>query len=324
MIEITIVLSFVFVTILLLVTGFYYSRPQTLIKQRVERVFEETNQTRDEELQAPFFQRVLAPIGGAVSRLLQNYLPVRVMQRTQERLLMANLETRLTPSQFQGFCWISGVMALGVMFFFLLSTGIARGEDGTVLASKAILYLMAGTAGGYILPQFFLSRFIKKRQEAILLTQPYALDLLSITVEAGLGFDASLAYAMRKLTGPLTVEFAKSLNEIRLGKPRLEAFEDLGKRTGVEDLKIFLQDGDDAVVFFRLDGEVADVDVAFLGEGGAGFGDLYAVIDVDDELLKADGEEQADGDKKDVVEKVFPVFDWFRGCLRVEHEMLLF
>jgi len=240
MIEITIVLSFVFVTILLLVTGFYYSRPQTLIKQRVERVFEETNQTRDEELQAPFFQRVLAPIGGAVSRLLQNYLPVRVMQRTQERLLMANLETRLTPSQFQGFCWISGVMALGVMFFFLLSTGIARGEDGTVLASKAILYLMAGTAGGYILPQFFLSRFIKKRQEAILLTQPYALDLLSITVEAGLGFDASLAYAMRKLTGPLTVEFAKSLNEIRLGKPRLEAFEDLGKRTGVEDLKIFM------------------------------------------------------------------------------------
>jgi len=240
MIEITIVLSFVFVTILLLVTGFYYSRPQTLIKQRVERVFEETNQTRDEELQAPFFQRVLAPIGGAVSRLLQNYLPVRVMQRTQERLLMANLETRLTPSQFQGFCWISGVMALGVMFFFLLSTGIARGEDGTVLASKAILYLMAGTAGGYILPQFFLSRFIKKRQEAILLAQPYALDLLSITVEAGLGFDASLAYAMRKLTGPLTVEFAKSLNEIRLGKPRLEAFEDLGKRTGVEDLKIFM------------------------------------------------------------------------------------
>ena len=240
MIEITIVLSFVFVTILLLVTGFYYSRPQTLIKQRVERVFEETNQTRDEELQAPFFQRVLAPIGGAVSRLLQNYLPVRVMQRTQERLLMANLETRLTPSQFQGFCWISGVMALGVMFFFLLSTGIARGEDGTVLASKAILSLMAGTAGGYILPQFFLSRFIKKRQEAILLAQPYALDLLSITVEAGLGFDASLAYAMRKLTGPLTVEFAKSLNEIRLGKPRLEAFEDLGKRTGVEDLKIFM------------------------------------------------------------------------------------
>ncbi|MEI8314699.1 MAG: type II secretion system F family protein [Verrucomicrobiota bacterium] len=240
MIEITIVLSFVFVTIMVLVAGFYYSRPQTLLKQRVERVFEETNKTRDEELRAPFLQRVLAPVGGGASRLLHDYMPVRVMQRTQARLVMANLETRLTAPQFQGFCWISGAVLLCFIFFLLLSTRIANGADGSVQASKVFLYLIAGTAGGYIFPQFLLSSFIQKRQAAILLAQPYALDLLSITVEAGLGFDASLAYAMRKLTGPLAEEFAKSLNEIRLGKPRLEALEDLGSRTGVEDLKIFM------------------------------------------------------------------------------------
>jgi len=240
MIEITTVLAFVFVTIMLLVTGFYYSHPQTLIKQRLARVVGETNKTQDEELRIPFFQRVLVPVGDKVSRLLQDYTPVRVMQRTQERLLMANLESRLTAAQFQGFCWISGAVVLCLMFFFLMSTKIAHEADGTVRISKAVLYLVVATSGGYILPQYFLSKLIKKRQAAILLAQPYAMDLLSITVEAGLGFDASLAHAMSKMTGPLAEEFAKSLNEIRLGKPRLEAFEDLGKRTGVEDLKIFM------------------------------------------------------------------------------------
>ncbi|MGD0652161.1 MAG: type II secretion system F family protein [Verrucomicrobiia bacterium] len=240
MIEIPIILAFVFVTIILLVTGFYYSRPQTLIKQRLERVIGETNKTRDEELRVPFLQRVLAPLGGGVSRLLHDYMPVAIMQRTQQRLVMANLESRLTAAQFQGFCWISGAVLLGVMFCFLLSTRIAREADGTVRTSLAVLYLVAATAGGYMLPQFFLSKSIQKRQATILLALPYALDLLSITVEAGLGFDASLAYAMRKMTGPLSEEFAKSLNEIRLGKPRLEALEDLGDRTGVEDLKIFM------------------------------------------------------------------------------------
>jgi len=240
MINIPIVLSFVFVTIILLVTGFYYSHPQTLIKQRLERVFEETNKTRDEELQVPFIQRVLAPLGDHASRLLHDYMPVKVMQRTQQRLAMANLEARLTPSQFQGFCWISGAVFLCLMFVLLMSTRIARGTDGAVIASKVMLYLVAGTAGGYILPQFFLSAYIKKRQEAIVMAQPYALDLLSITVEAGLGFDASLAYAMGKLTGPLSEEFAKSLNEIRLGRPRMEALEALGNRTGVEDMKTFM------------------------------------------------------------------------------------
>ena len=69
---------------------------------------------------------------------------------------------------------------------------------------------------------------------------PYAIDLLSISVEAGMGFDSAVGYTMRKIKGPLAEEFAKTLNEIRLGKPRLEALEDLGNRTGVEELKIFI------------------------------------------------------------------------------------
>jgi tight adherence protein C len=85
-----------------------------------------------------------------------------------------------------------------------------------------------------------LAQRVRKRQEEILLTLPYAIDVLSISVEAGMGFDTGVGYTMRKIKGPLAEEFSKTLNEIRLGKPRLDALEDLGNRTGVEELKIFI------------------------------------------------------------------------------------
>ena len=100
--------------------------------------------------------------------------------------------------------------------------------------------MIGGAAGGYILPQFVLSRKIRHRHEEILTTLSFAIDILSISVEAGMGFDAAVAYTMRKIKGPLTEEFSKTLNEIRLGKPRLEALEDLGNRAGVDDLKTFI------------------------------------------------------------------------------------
>lgn len=239
MLELTIIL--LFFTILLVVVGLYHSRPQTAMKRRLDSIVAtETGKSLDEELSLPFLQRVLVPISERVASLFRNYMPAEATQRAQKRLIMANLESRLTTAQLHGFCWLSGAGCTVLLFLLLLTTGTASGPEDTLRSGKVLLYMLMGAAGGYILPQFILSRRIQKRQEAILQTMPYALDLLTITVEAGLGFDAALAYALRKMRGPLAEEFAKSLNEIRLGKPRLESLEDLGTRTGVEDLKIFI------------------------------------------------------------------------------------
>lgn len=241
MFELPIISLFVFVTIILMAVGVYYNRPQTKMQQRLEKMAApEVGQSRDEELQAPFVQRVLAPMGNGVAKFVGDFTPAAVSQKTQQRLLTANLETRLTAAQFHGICWITGALGMGFVFFLLFATRLGRNEDDSMNIMMAVLYMVTGTAAGYILPQFMLSAHIKKRQEAILLAQPYALDLLSITVEAGLGFDAALGYAMRKMSGPLAEEFSKSLNEIRLGRQRLEALQDLGIRTGVEDMKIFM------------------------------------------------------------------------------------
>ena len=79
------------------------------------------------------------------------------------------------------------------------------------------------------------------RQKEIRLALPNALDLLTISVEAGLGFDAALVRVTEKYKNALSEEFTQVLNEVRLGRPRLEALDDMGRRVGVEELHSFIQ-----------------------------------------------------------------------------------
>jgi tight adherence protein C len=233
------ILSF-FLMVVLLVIGFYRSSPRFAVEKRIERITAAEPQTPEEELQRPFVQRVLLPLGESVSRLVRGYTPAEMAERTHKRLLMAGLYPRMTGSQLLGLCWFSAAAWVVLMFVLLLVLGAGPGGKVRLEDPFNLFYLLIAAAGGYIIPQFVLSRRIKKRQEEILVNLPYSIDLLSISVEAGMGFDAAVGYVMRKTKGPLAEEFAKTLNEIRLGKPRLEALEDLGNRTGVEELKAFV------------------------------------------------------------------------------------
>jgi tight adherence protein C len=110
-----------------------------------------------------------------------------------------------------------------------------------LLALPWLLGLIFGAVLGYIGPQYQLKRIVSARQKEITLALPNALDLLCISVEAGLGFDAALARVVEKFDNALSREFAFVLNEIRLGRPRHEALEDLGRRSGVTELNSFIQ-----------------------------------------------------------------------------------
>jgi tight adherence protein C len=93
---------------------------------------------------------------------------------------------------------------------------------------------------GYTVPEFWLGGQVKKRQHLILLMIPDALDLLTISVRAGLGFDAALGKVVEKLNGPLTDEFRRALAEVRVGKARREALRDIIPRTEVPPLTNFI------------------------------------------------------------------------------------
>ena len=93
---------------------------------------------------------------------------------------------------------------------------------------------------GFMLPELWLSRRIKKRQKMILLAVPDTLDLLTISVKAGLSFDGGLAKVVEKVHGPMSDEFRRSLAEIRVGKSRREALRDVIARTDVPALSNFI------------------------------------------------------------------------------------
>jgi tight adherence protein C len=117
-----------------------------------------------------------------------------------------------------------------LIFSFLLGTGIVLG----------VLLGVVGIVFGYIAPEFWLGRRVRARQHLILLQIPDALDLLTISVRAGLGFDAALGKVVEKLIGPLTDEFRRALAEVRMGKARRDALRDIVARTEVTPLTNFI------------------------------------------------------------------------------------
>src|SRR6266853_3899484 len=234
------ILILVVVTAALVGLALYRSSSGYAVGQRIEQIRVTDDQTVEEELSKPFVQRLLLPIGESFTRVFRRYTPAEVTDRTHRKLVMAGLYPRVTSAHLLGLCWLSALGCFLMMILLLLT--LAQGSGATVRYDDPvnIIFLALGAGGGYMLPQFMLSRKARTRQQDILLSLPYAIDILSISVEAGMGFDAGVGYTMRKIKGPLSDEFAKTLNEIRLGKPRLEALEDLGNRTGVEELKTFV------------------------------------------------------------------------------------
>ena len=93
---------------------------------------------------------------------------------------------------------------------------------------------------GWLIPDFGLKAKSDRRQVQIQKSLPDTLDLLCVSVEAGLGFDAAVAKVVEKSTGPLAEEFGRLLQEIRMGKPRRAALKDMAHRSQVEDLSTFI------------------------------------------------------------------------------------
>jgi tight adherence protein C len=228
------------VTFILLGIGLYRSSAKYTVEKRLDRIREVETVTTEEELNRPFFQRVMLPVGESIAKTFRGVAPNEVSERTQKKLIQAGLYPRVTPAQLLGLSWFSLAGFVLLMILLLVSLGAQRDGEVRLDDPLNLAYLMVAAAAGYKFPMFLVGQRVRHRQEEILLALPYAIDVLSISVEAGMGFDTGVGYTMRKIKGPLAEEFSKTLNEIRLGKPRLEALEDLGNRTGVEELKIFI------------------------------------------------------------------------------------
>jgi tight adherence protein C len=187
------------------------------------------------ELQAPFIERTLRPLASRLSGSVSRVTSTSFTERTEKRLALAGNPGDLRTADWLG---IKAIGAIGgaILFFFLF---VVVGVMGLPFV-LAVGMSFVGALFGYTIPEFWLGGRVRKRQHAILLMIPDALDLLTISVRAGLGFDAALGKVVEKLPGPLSDEFRRALAEVRVGKQRREALRDIVARTEVGPLTNFI------------------------------------------------------------------------------------
>ncbi len=187
------------------------------------------------ELQQPFIERTLRPLAARLSGTVSRVASTSFTERTEKRLALAGNPGDLRVADWLGIKAIGAIVG-GVIFFVLFVVIGVLGFPfliGLLMSGVGLLF-------GYTIPEFWLGGRVRKRQKAILLMIPDTLDLLTISVRAGLGFDAALGRVVEKLKGPLTDEFRRALAEVRVGKTRREALRDIVPRTEVPPLTNFI------------------------------------------------------------------------------------
>jgi tight adherence protein C len=221
------------IAVLLIFYGIASRPPQDAVQQRLSQLVVQPQTLEEMELNQPFFERVLRP---TIQRL------ARFGRRGEQGGVVARIDAKLEragyPGGLRGADWV-GVKLLALIAFailgFLIGLVMAGGNLG-----GALLFVLIGAGVGYFAPEYWLARRIRLRGEQMVLQLPDALDLLTISVEAGLGFDAALAKVVEKMEGPLVDEFRQALAEVRMGRQRREALRDVAQRADAQPVSNFI------------------------------------------------------------------------------------
>ncbi len=187
--------------------------------------------TKEQKTVPSFSIRVLIPALRRVADLVRRISPRGVVESTRRKLELAGiLEAVGTNIYFTVKFLIPFVVLLGYILILVFF-------DFPLIVS---LLLLIPIPISYFIPDIYLRNRINSRQDEIRRSLPNALDMLTITVEAGLGFDAALSRVANNIKGPLGDELNKMLKEMNVGTPRREAFRNMVKRTDVQDLDSFV------------------------------------------------------------------------------------
>jgi tight adherence protein C len=217
--------------VLLIVFGAATRPPKDAVQQRLEQLVVKPRTLEEAELEQPFFERAVRPLVMRLSRLSQRGGGLGMVERAEARLHQAGY-----PGGLRGADWM-GVKVLGSIVFAIIFTILFLALMGFPVG---IMFGIGGLAVGFLAPEFWLGRKIRARQMDMILQLPDALDLLTISVEAGLGFDAALAKVVEKMEGPLVNEFRQALAEIRMGRLRRDALRDVASRADAQPVTNFI------------------------------------------------------------------------------------
>lgn len=220
--------------LILIIVGLGSRKPGDSLQSRLaEYSLREQPATLEEiELSLPFTERVLAPMVRQSSEFALRFTPARSLEAARHNLDLAGNPNNWSAQEFFGVRALAMVV-LAVLIFILLT--VTKAETGLV-----VLLTVAFAALGFFLPALWLGGKIRSRKSSIIKALPDALDLLTICVEAGLGFDQAMQKVSEKWENELSRAFGRVLQEIRLGKTRREALRDMSDRMDVSDMTSFI------------------------------------------------------------------------------------
>jgi tight adherence protein C len=204
-------------------------RPVELLEAQVGGV---SLSMREQQLERSFLERAVLPLVSGLGSVVRRVTPVEMLKRTERKLVLAGSPPGWDAEKVVAFKIVAGV-AGGVMAFAVTRT---VGLSGQLVTGATALFGLIG----YAVPGAMLGQKAVQRQDAIRKALADTMDLLTISVEAGLGFDAALAEVIQNVPGPLSREIARMLQEMQLGVSRVDGLRHLADRTDVEELRGFV------------------------------------------------------------------------------------
>jgi tight adherence protein C len=188
---------------------------------------------RNEQLKTSALERLIFPFTGKVISSITRHTPLDLYRRVNRLIELAGNPPALTAERIVAFKIVFGIVGVvvGILVAPLLPfTGFL----------VPVMTVGVFTLAGYTFPSAGLAARASKRQKEIRKALPDTMDLLTISVEAGLGFDAALAQVVKNVPGPLSEEIARMLQEMQIGVTRAEALRHLNDRTDVPELDGFV------------------------------------------------------------------------------------
>lgn len=224
----------VFVGVAIPIVGMYLESRAVRARDRIRHIQAPTHfvggAALERELQKSFFERAVRPVVKRLGAAVLRMTPAGAVESARKKLDMAGSPAYLDAATLMVLRAIS--LSVGIMAAVAI---VALWREGLFIHKYPVALFVV--FAGYLMPDYMLDSKIRSRQFQITKSMPDIIDLLVVSAEAGTGLDGALAEVVRRKKGPLPDEFDRVLTEIRLGKRRREAWQDLADRCGVDDLR---------------------------------------------------------------------------------------
>lgn len=203
---------------------YYIKQDQLVVQERLRTyTFKEQKAYLPPDLQLTFRTRVLNRSLGALIKLFKRIIP-----KNEKDAYDAKLRTAGNPYGLNGDSYL-------VLKYIIFTICVLIG-----LTTRDIMYIVIFAGAGLGLPDLWLKSIASRKEDEVLKELPNFLDLLNISVQAGLGFDSALQKVVQKNPGPLSRDFDKALKEMAMGKPRREALKDMADQMNIDEVSIFV------------------------------------------------------------------------------------